>query len=552
MADDKVTLANSVHSVPESATAVGDTDPEQWLEITLAVRRRKDLPDLGSLDATAPPQRSYLTQKQLIQRYGADPRSVARILAFARAHGLTAGQVDRLSSRMVLGGTVGALSAAFGVKLKDFKDPTLGDFHARTDTVSVPPEVAGDITGVFGFSNQRHLRRKNRRGDGVQRAAMDAPGGRDWFMPAELARMYSFPEGDAAGQTIALLEFGGGVERDDLTAYFAALGMPEPAVTVIGVHGTPTDPAADPASTDEVMLDIEIAGALAPGAHIVCYFSSFDEKGMIDAIAAAISDPINKPSVISISWGWAENQLFQDSVVWSPAAIDHVNHSFLAAALMGISVCVATGDAGLEAQMNDGHAHVTFPASSPYVLAVGGTKLEADGSGEAVVVAGESVWNAGPGYGTGGGVSDYTPRPAWQEGVTPASINPGAFAGRSIPDVAAHAAFDPGYYVHTDGAPSGIGGTSASAPLWAALLARINKAIGGRVGNFNALLYKSYGPGGVLRDITVGDNDTEGRMKGLFAAGPGWDACTGWGVPDGVKLLAAIRQPVSHAPVPPG
>jgi kumamolisin len=77
--------------------------------------------------------------------------------------------------------------------------------------------------------------------------------------------------------------------------------------------------------------------------------------------------------------------------------------------------------------------------------------------------------------------------------------------------------------------------------LWASLIARINKALGAKAGNFNALLYSDYGPKGVLRDITVGNNDTDGLLDGQFAAGPGWDACTGWGAPDGQKLLAAMQ-----------
>jgi kumamolisin len=302
------------------------------------------------------------------------------------------------------------------------------------------------------------------------------------------------------------------------------------------------------------MLDVDVAGALAPGAKLVVYFSTFDEKGLIDALAAVVGDTVNKPQVVSISWGWDENQPFQNGILWSPAAIDHINQSFLAAANLGITICVSTGDDGAEAQVKDGRAHVNFPATSPYVLAVGGTSLKVSKTSAGGVAVHEVVWNDGAGSGGGGGVSDYTPVPAWQAGIVPHSINPGAFAGRAIPDVAANADPATGYLTMSGGKLGVVGGTSAAAPLWAALVARINAALGAPVGNFNALLYGKFGPAGVLRDITQGDNDTDGLLNGQFAAGPGWDACTGWGVPDGGKLLAAFQAlpaaPLQPAPPP--
>ena len=150
------------------------------------------------------------------------------------------------------------------------------------------------------------------------------------------------------------------------------------------------------------------------------------------------------------------------------------------------------------------------------------------------------MWNNGERDGGGGGISDITPVPSWQQGGVPASINPGGFAGRAIPDVAANADGATGYLIRTGGKNKVVGGTSASCPLWASLIVRINALLGTRVGNFNALLYSKFGPNGVLRDITVGNNDTGGLLDGNFKAGPGWDACTGWGVPDGKKLFQSL------------
>jgi kumamolisin len=536
-------LQNSIHHLPAGSVAKQRVNPNRWLELTLGVRRLKDLPDLSALDSKRPAERRYMTREELRDQYGSDPAAVEAIEKFAAAHNLVVTRDERASARIGLGGTVANLSAAFGVTLFDYSHPRLGNFHARTGPISVPDELGEAITGVFGFNNHRALRRMPRKPRVPEMRLSAGAQSRPWFVPAELATIYNFPDANAQGQCIGLLEFGGGVDQSDVVSYFEKIGVPAPNLQIIAVDGVSIDPAADPESTGEVMLDIDVAGAMSGGAKIAVYFSTFDEKGLIDCLSAVINDSTNDPSVLSISWGWDENQPFNNTVLWSPAAIDHVNHSFLAAAQLGITVCVSTGDDGSEAQVQDGHAHVNFPATSPHVLAVGGTTLHARKSAKGQTVISEVVWNDGPGSGTGGGISDIIPVPSWQEGKVPRSINPGHFAGRAVPDVAADADPNTGYLVRSGGEFTIVGGTSASAPLWASLITRINSLLGNRVGNFNALLYENFGPAGVLRDITKGNNDSNGLLEGQFAAGPGWDACTGWGTPDGVKLLDALKAP---------
>jgi kumamolisin len=534
-----VVLANSHHQLPHGAEAKRKTSPNRWIELTIGVRRKTDLPGLSHLDALKPADRKYMTREDLATKYGSDPDSLARIEAFAKAHDLVITRQEAASARLGLGGTVANLSAAFGVTLFDYSHPKLGDFHARTGPVHVPEELKDDITGVFGFNNHRILRCKSRPSGHVADMATTA---RPWFVPTELAPIYNFPAADTANQCIGLLEFGGGVDQSDVAAYFEKIGVPAPSLQVVTVDGVSTDPQSDPGSTGEVMLDIDVAGALSGGAKLAVYFSTFDEKGLIDCLSAVIADAANNPSVLSVSWGWDENQPFNSQgILWSPAAIDHVNHSLLAAAQLGITVCVSTGDDGSEAQIQDGRAHVCFPATSPYVLAVGGTTLHVRKDVNGQVAMSETVWNDGPHSGTGGGVSDITAVPPWQEGKVPNSINPGNFAGRAIPDVAANADPSTGYMTISGGNQQIVGGTSASAPLWASLIVRINALLGARVGNFNELLYTKIGPANVLRDITQGNNDTGGLLNGQFQAGTGWDACTGWGTPDGAALLAALK-----------
>jgi len=314
------------------------------------------------------------------------------------------------------------------------------------------------------------------------------------------------------------------------------MGVPMPQISAVSVDGVGNKPDPSPDSPDgEVMLDLEVVGAIAPGAKIVVYFAPFTEQGWVDGLTTAVHDKQNKPSIISISWGFAEGQL-----IWTQQAVDAVNQALQAAALLGVTVCAAAGDDGSNDQVDDGDAHVDFPASSPYMLGCGGTSLKGDGSS----ITSEVVWNNGPrtqpdGGATGGGISDFFDVPAWQKGIVPPSVNSGHRKGRGVPDVAGDADENTGYYVRVHGQIGVTGGTSAVAPLWAGLLARINQSLGAAVGYFNPLLYKSLGKSSAFRDITSGDNDPTGHIGG-YPAGAGWDACTGWGSPDGVALLRAL------------
>jgi kumamolisin len=493
-------LVNSAHHLPPNSVAIRRTNPNKWIELTVGVRRLKQLPDLSALEAKSPGERQYMTRDQLRTEYGSDPAAIAKIEKFAADHDLVVTRNEPASARLGIAGTVASVSQAFGVKLLNYKHPKLGDFYARTGPVALPVEVARAITGVFGLNNHRVMHRLPRSRQKVDAVASFSKT-RPWFIPTELAGIYNFPDADACSQCIGLLEFGGGIEHSDVAAYFQKIGLPAPNVQIVAVDGVSTDPTADPDSTGEVMLDVDIAGALAGGAKVAVYFSTFDEKGLIDILSTVINDQTNDPSVLSVSWGWDENQPFNNGILWSAAAIEHVNHSLLAVAHLGITVCVSTGDDGSESQIQDGHAHVNFPATSPYVLAVGGTTLHArKGTNDQMAVT-EVVWNDGPESGGGGGV---TPIPSWQEGRVPRSINPGSFAGRAIPDVAANADPNTGYLVMNGGQFGIVGGTSASAPLWASLVSRINALNGARAGNFNALLYTTIGPAGALRDITSG------------------------------------------------
>ena len=349
------------------------------------------------------------------------------------------------------------------------------------------------------------------------------------YTPPQLARLYNFPTGvDGSGQCIALIELGGGYRNEDLKTYFQRLNLPVPKVTSVSVEGARNRPSGNPNSADgQVVLDIEVAGAIAPGAHIVIYFAPNTNRGYSLAIKEAVQDTTNNPSVILCCWGSTEAN-------WTSQAIEEFNQTFKAATERGITVCCAAGDAGSGDGVNDGKAHVDFPASSPYVLCCGGTRLESMN----YQVTSEVVWKKGPNSATGGGVSDVFGLPTWQANVqVPPSIND-QHIGRGVPDVAANADPQMGYQLYIDGQWVVLGGTTAGASLWAGLIALINQGRAKPVGFLNPFLYENYPQllqNKALRDVTSGDN-------GGYAAGPGWDACTGLGTPDGARLLEALMK----------
>jgi kumamolisin len=361
-------------------------------------------------------------------------------------------------------------------------------------------------------------------------SALDADaGGIARALPAlQLARLYGFPaQFDGQGQTIGFVELAGGIRDEDLAVYFEGLGLKEPKITAVPVSGGKNNPQ-DSVANGQVMSDLEVAGSVAPGAHMVVYFAPNTQKGFIDAIASATGDTTNRPTIVLISWGGRES-------AWTDQSLQALNSALSMAAAAGITVVAPAGDGGASDGAQDGR-HVDFPASSPWVLSVGGTRLVAS----AASISAETVWNDGPpSWGaTGGGASDVIARPAWQSAV-PVPAGKNGFAGRGVPDVAANADPATGYRLRVNGQDIVIGGTSTASALWAGFIALINQAAGRNLGFFNPLLYQTLGPAKVFRDITQGGNGVQG-VEG-YSAGPGWDPASGWGSPDGGKLIAAVK-----------
>jgi kumamolisin len=523
---DRVELKGSKRAALPGGQDAGPSDPDEQVEISVFLRRGSlpsKFPSTAEIGTLPPRQRKYLTREEFARQHGASTADLEKVRVFAGQFGLRVVGEDRARRTVKLSGTVQAFNSAFGTELRRYQH-TSGTYRCRTGTLTIPADLQAIIEGVFGLDNRPQakahyrLRKKKPELHAAQAEAVS-------YSPVQVAEGYDFPSGvNGAGQCIAVIELGGGYNTSDLDSFFSNLGITPPQVTAVSVDGATNSPTGDPSSADgEVELDLEVAGAVAPGAQLAAYFGPNTDQGFIDAVTTAVHDTTLKPSIVSISWGGPENS-------WTQQSLDALNSACQDASTMGVTVLVAAGDDGSSDGSTNGQPEVDFPASSPYVVACGGTTLALSGT----TIRSEQVWNeASSDEGaTGGGVSELFALPSYQQSAkVPAA--PNGFAGRGVPDVAGDADPETGYNVVVDGQSTVIGGTSAVAPLWAGLLALINQSLGTNVGYVNPLLYTAATVA-TFHDITLGNN-------GSYSAGPGWDPCTGLGSPNGAALLATLQ-----------
>jgi kumamolisin len=555
-------------AVPQ-AKLIKRSDPKLQIKVSIYARQNPVAPgespaSLDALSNSLPRDRKYLSDDDFNFTFGADPTELAKIAAWARASKLKVLDINVSTRRVLVQGSIRDISQAFGVELNDYQHPQTGRFRGRIGQIHVPANLSGVVQGVFGLDTRNvghpRIRRGNfrpvdietlgvankKKGSAAAPAANPFPGA---FFPPVVAELYDYP-GQFTGskQNVAIFAFNGtspdprgGYKLAALQDYFEkVLGGKTPAIKDVVIQGPGNDPGPDTTassnrgdSTGEVMLDMCVVGSVAPDANIFMYFTEFTSQGWVDALNQAITDD-NEISVISISYGNPEDD---PEGAWTSMGVQNVNLAAQAAMAKGITICCASGDDGSsDGATNLTGAHVDFPASSPFVLGVGGTNLVASNSAPPTIQS-ETVWNEilqNEGA-TGGGVSAVFTKPAYQDSVNvPPSANPPHSIGRGVPDVAAVADPVTGVVVmHIDGKHlEQIGGTSASTPLWASLIARLNQGLNARCGFLNSLLYGKFSSG-VLRDIKVGNN-------GAYSAGPGWDACTGLGSPNGDQLFHAL------------
>jgi kumamolisin len=500
MTDQGTELPGSRHSAPWRMEPIGRVPEGEPITVSVYLKDRSADPLLSGAPVGGQFHNRAALRQARQEEHGGD---VTAVQAFAVAHGLTVSVADPTRRLVQLIGKSADIEKAFGTELHHYEHN--GQVcRGRSGALHLPTHLVGRIDAVLGLDTSPIATPKI-----VPHRGPTLPEG---FLPNDVARLYGLEGQDGKGQTIAIIELGGGYTAADNDTAFKAMSLATPDVAAVGVDGADNAPGDASGADGEVALDIQVAGGVAPGARIIVYFAPNTSQGFVDAISQAVHDERNKPSVISISWGSPESG-------WSGQALTAMNTALKDAATVGVTVLAASGDALATDGEADGQAHVDFPASSPYVLGCGGTLIGASND----KLSSETVWKSNGG-GTGGGVSNLYPKPAYQSAISVPDATTKA-GGRGVPDVAANADPDSGYRIVLNGQVGIIGGTSAVAPLWAGLIAGVNAKRGTPVGFAHALL---YGNAGAFRDITSGDNKS-GSIG--FSAGPGWDPCTGLGSP---------------------
>lgn len=525
------------------ARLLGPTSEAEKLRVTIVLRRRPDgppVPGPSHYRHTPPSERRRLSEPAFAARYGADPAEIEKVADFARGHGLTVDETHAARRTVVVSGTVGEFNKAFDVTLHNYEHevervPRSGRkterYHSYDGFIHVPADLAAVIVGVFGLDNRRITKRN-----------LADPPSTNPIPVTTATTLYDFPPNLAAGQTIAIFSEGGYL-ASDIAANFG--GSP-PSVIDVPVDA-PNGAFADPETTQ----DIFIAGSAAPGAQIAVYFTTYSQPGWVDLITRVIhpnpGDPICSvfSSSFYVSDGDDAATLLLEGIPTS--WITAVTQAFEDAAIQNVTICIASGDTGAQSKLFDGLAHVQYPASDPWVLAAGGTTI-----GNIVgTTCDEWAWNDTFTFGgftgsgaSGGGISALFPQPWYQvDAGVPVSVNDG-HRGRGVPDVSANASPNSGYPIILGGAPSlfPANGTSASAPLWAGLIAVLNAAIGENIGFINPVIYALNGTG--FRDILPEPGAADNSFAGVtgYPVTPGWDAVTGWGSPRGVALLNGLKH----------
>jgi kumamolisin len=523
MADsNRVEIPGSQRELVPDHPRIGDVDLTETIAVTVYLRPRADTSWVDQEAQLPPSQRLQVSREEWAERYGADPQDVDAVHAFASQNGLTVTDVDIARRAVTVSGSVGDIAAAFEAQLQGRYDAGAGapGYRGRSGALTVPPALGDAVTSVFGIDD-RPQSSPQLRIVGATPAADSVS-----YTPLQVAQAYAFPTNvDGSGATVGIIELGGGFQTSDLSTYFSGLGLSTPTVTAVPVDGGANEPGQDTDADGEVMLDIEVIGAVANGVDIAVYFAPNTDQGFIDAVTTAVHDTTNSPSVISISWGGPEDS-------WTSQARTQMDQAFTDAGGLGITVTVAAGDGGSTDGSTDGAQHVDFPACAPHALGCGGTTLRVSGA----TISSETVWggNTASDGATGGGVSVEFALPSYQtDAKVPDNVDTGK-PGRGVPDVAGNADPETGYETLVDGSTQVVGGTSAVAPLWAGLVALLNQSLGAPLGFANPRLYPLLGTA-AFHDITSGTN-------GAYSAGPGWDACTGLGSPDGTQLASLLAD----------
>ena len=508
------------------ADRVGDLGRRSTVEVTLRLRtgRRRRAPDL---DNGAPP---VIDSFQHAMLNSASESDISTVVSFAKTMKLNVVRTDAARRAVVLRGDETAFAKAFAVRLGRFRR---GETTRRSYSgpIALNPVLAGVVQAVIGLEDARAVHSFFLRG-----AAAGRPPA---LTPATLAAAYNFPPPPGgSAPSIAVIGFCDDVPAE-VKAYAKAMNLPSPSIEKVTVCKPGEPDAATGDDRDGLAAMLQVLSALVPEARFTVYLTAPTERGCVEALLAAVHAP-QAPDVICLGWGMAEER-------FTGPAVRTIDSILRDAATLGITVCAAAGDSGSALERGSDLAGVQFPAASPHVLACGGTMV-----GLGLAGWSESVWNEGPqGAAGGGGVSAIAAVPPWQQAShLPLSVRTYG-TGRGVPDVAAHAARQPGVALLIGGKMMACGGTALSTALWTALLARIRQTMAShghdaRLGLVAPTLYR-LARFGLFNSPTTGSNEPTGRVGGYFAR-LGWDPGTGLGTPNGKALLNALLANSEPAP----
>lgn len=468
-------------------------------------------------------KRQYIGLKDLKQ-FAASDETIQGFSDYLKQHQIKVSDISAERRTVTLSGKTKDLEKVLGVEFHIYEHTASGIEYIEAIGAwkKLPKKLQGVISNVsLPMGRDRLLTRV--RYQHLQNAykIQDFEG----YTPDKIAEVYDFPEGDGAGECIGIIELGGTFKKSDIDGFFKHVGIDTPEIVTVG------KPEALSEINDlEVTLDLQLAGALAPKAKLVVYYG----HDIISAVKAALYDQKNKPSVLSISWAGAESN-------YSQAQVNEMNQLFYQAALLGITIVAASGDQGAYNKKN--YPNVNLPASSPWVLACGGSTLFIEQNKE--IIWNELAIQQGA---TGGGFSNLYPLSPYQRIAVECYLKQYPALGyyyhrQGVPDVAANADSKTGYLVRFNGKLFPVGGTSASTPVWAALIARLNQALGHRLGFIHTHLYQLMGSK-AFKQIPLGNN-------GYYGGGYGWNPATGLGAPQGKQLLEALQLTQEPPPASP-
>jgi kumamolisin len=573
-----VPLTHSEHSHPAGHEQLGAADAGEEITATLILRRNPEGEPMKGLDYFQHTPLSairHVAHKDFAATHGASAAEIREVIDFAHAHGLQVRESNAARRSVIVRGTVDQINKAFAIELHQYRSP-LGKYHGHDGHPSLPADISNFVELIVGLDN-RPVPAKHYATTDIPRPADAAavtspqtagdPPNTVPLTPQQVAKLYNFPAGDGAGQTIGIYEMptsdgAPGYNPTDISATIKAFGGNLQVPTPIDVS---IDNQTNTGQTDpETLLDITVSSAIAQGAKIAVYFAAGQStQNIINALQRMIhpddtdDDPV--PTVLSISYGWSPDE---DTDSITAGEYTQMSQLFQDAAHLGITVLVSSGDSGVEIASKT-EAEASYPASDPWVTACGGTTI-GDVNGDFTNFT-EYVWNDSWGQGqdkqsgaTGGGVSERFPLPSYQNGFpVPDSLDQ-KISGRGLPDLAGPASPVCGYPQVQGGQEGSGGGTSAVAPLYAGLIAIVNANLGAPVGFLNPQLYAMANT--AFREISGPPGPANNSFGGItgYPASKVWNACTGLGSVNGTALQAGLKtaasgtaSPAQQSPVTP-